>query len=79
VLQVAAGNGNDYTTMQVVEAAREVTGHPIPVVVAPRRDGDAVITVASSEKAHQDLGRQPGKPDLRDIVADAWAFHTHHH
>jgi UDP-glucose 4-epimerase len=72
------GNGNGYTNMQVVEAAREVTGHPIPVVLAPRRDGDAVITVASSEKAQKDLGWQPAKPDLRDIVADAWAFHTNH-
>jgi UDP-glucose 4-epimerase len=73
------GNGNGYTNLQVVEAAREVTGHPIPVVLAPRRDGDAVITVASSEKAHKDLGWQPAKPELRDIVADAWAFHTNHH
>jgi UDP-glucose 4-epimerase len=73
------GNGNGYTNMQVVEAAREVTGHPIPVALAPRRDGDAVITVASSEKAQKDLGWQPAKPDLRDIVADAWAFHTNHH
>ncbi|MEU5259254.1 UDP-glucose 4-epimerase GalE [Amycolatopsis sp. NPDC021455] len=73
------GNGNGYTNMQVVEAAREVTGHPIPVVVAPRRDGDAVTTVASSEKAHKDLGWKPAKPELRDIVADAWAFHTNHH
>ncbi|WP_329060609.1 UDP-glucose 4-epimerase GalE [Amycolatopsis sp. NBC_01480] len=73
------GNGNGYTNMQVVEAARAVTGHPIPVVLAPRRDGDAVITVASSEKAQKDLGWQPSKPDLRDIVADAWAFHTNHH
>ncbi|MCR6482841.1 UDP-glucose 4-epimerase GalE [Amycolatopsis sp. OK19-0408] len=72
------GNGNGYTNMQVVAAAREVTGHPIPVVLAPRRDGDAVITVASSEKAQKDLGWQPAKPDLRDIVADAWAFHTGH-
>ncbi len=65
--------------MQVVAAVREVTGHPIPVVLAPRRDGDAVVTVASSEKARKDLGWQPGRPDLRDIVADAWTFHTNHH
>lgn len=73
------GNGNGYTNMQVVEAAREVTGRPIPVVLAPRRKGDAVVTVASSEKARKDLGWQPGRPDLHDIVADAWNFHTNHH
>ncbi|MFG1642114.1 UDP-glucose 4-epimerase GalE [Amycolatopsis sp. NPDC049252] len=73
------GNGSGYTNMQVVDAAREVTGHPIPVVLAPRREGDAVITVASSEKARKDLGWQPGRPALHDIVADAWTFHTQHH
>jgi UDP-glucose 4-epimerase len=73
------GNGNGYTNMQVVEAAREVTGQPIPVVLAPRREGDAVTTVASSEKARKELGWQPGKPDLHEIVGDAWSFHTKHH
>lgn len=72
------GNGNGYTNMQVVEAVREVTGRPIPVVLAPRREGDAVVTVASNEKARKDLRWQPGKPDLHDIVADAWNFHTNH-
>jgi UDP-glucose 4-epimerase len=73
------GNGNGYTNMQVVETAREVTGRPIPVVLAPRREGDAVVTVASSEKARKQLGWQPAKPRLHDIVADAWNFHTNHH
>lgn len=73
------GNGNGYTNLQVVAAAREITGHPIPVMLAPRRPGDAAITVASSEKARKDLGWQPGRPELRDIVADAWNFHTRHH
>jgi UDP-glucose 4-epimerase len=73
------GNGNGYTNTEVVEAAREVTGRPIPVVLAPRRKGDAVVTVASSEKARKDLGWQPDRPDLHDIVADAWNFHTNHH
>jgi UDP-glucose 4-epimerase len=68
------GNGDGYSVRQVVDAAREVTGHPIPVKLAPRRPGDAAATVASSDKARRDLGWQPARPALRDIVADAWAF-----
>ena len=69
------GNGDGYSNKQVIEAAREVTGHPIPVKLAPRRPGDAATTVAASDKARRMLGWVPAKPDLREIIADAWAFH----
>jgi UDP-glucose 4-epimerase len=68
------GNGDGYSVRQVIDAAREVTGHPIPVKLAPRRPGDPAATVASSDKARRQLGWQPARPALRDIVADAWAF-----
>ncbi len=70
------GNGNGYSNKQVVDTVREVTGREVPVKLAPRRDGDAIITVASSEKARTRLGWIPAKPDLREIVADAWNFYT---
>jgi UDP-glucose 4-epimerase len=73
------GNGNGYSNKQVVDAVREVTGRPVPVKLAPRRDGDAASTVASSEKARRELGWQPATPELHRIVADAWAFHRAHH
>ena len=69
------GNGDGYSNKQVVDAVREVTGRPVPVKVAPRRPGDAAVTVAASDKAHRELGWRPAKPDLREIIADAWAFH----
>jgi UDP-glucose 4-epimerase len=69
------GNGDGYSNRQVIEAAREVTGHPIPVKLAPRRPGDPAATVAASDKARRELGWQPARPALLDIVADAWAFH----
>jgi UDP-glucose 4-epimerase len=46
----------------------------VPVKLAPRRAGDAACTVASSEKARRQLGWLPAKPDLRDMIADAWTF-----
>jgi UDP-glucose 4-epimerase len=69
------GNGDGYSNRQVIEAAREVTGHPIPVKLAPRRPGDPAATVAASDKAGRELGWHPARPALLDIVADAWAFH----
>ena len=69
------GNGDGYSIRQVIDAAREVTSRPIPVKVAPRRSGDASASVAASDKAHRELGWQPAKPDLREIIGDAWAFH----
>jgi UDP-glucose 4-epimerase len=69
------GNGDGYSNRQVIEAAREVTGRPVPVTLAPRRVGDPAATVAASDQARRELGWQPAKPDLREIIADAWAFH----
>jgi UDP-glucose 4-epimerase len=69
------GNGDGYSVKQVIDAAREVTGHPIPVKLAPRRPGDPAATVGASDKARRDLGWVPARPDLSDIIADAWQFH----
>lgn len=69
------GNGDGYSVKQVIDAAREVTGRPIPVKLAPRRPGDPAATVAASDKARRDLGWQPARPELPGIIADAWAFH----
>jgi UDP-glucose 4-epimerase len=71
------GNGNGFSNRQVVEVVREVTGHPVPTEVAPRRAGDPAALVASSQRARAELGWVPAKPDLHDIVADAWEFYHH--
>jgi UDP-glucose 4-epimerase len=72
------GNGNGFTNRQVVEVVREVTGHPVPVEVAPRREGDPAELVASSALAREELGWVPEKPTLHDMVGDAWAFYRTH-
>jgi UDP-glucose 4-epimerase len=66
------GNGFGFSVQQVVDAVREVTGHPIPVVVGERRAGDPAQLVASSEKIRADLGWAPEHTDLTGIVRDAW-------
>ncbi|WP_091552375.1 UDP-glucose 4-epimerase GalE [Micromonospora pattaloongensis] len=73
------GNGNGFSNRQVVEVVREVTGHPVPVEMAPRREGDPATLVASAERARTELGWVPAKPGLRDIVGDAWSFYRQLH
>ncbi|TDC81438.1 UDP-glucose 4-epimerase GalE [Micromonospora sp. KC606] len=72
------GNGAGFTNRQVADVVREVTGHPVPVEVAPRREGDPAELVASSALARAELGWTPQKPTLHDMVADAWAFYRTH-
>lgn len=72
------GNGVGFTVKEVIEAARKVTGHPIPAVVAPRRGGDPAKLIASSEKAKSVLGWKPEHADLEEIIATAWKWHKNH-
>ncbi|SRR5581483_3367679 len=72
------GNGQGYSVRQVVETARQVTGHPLPAVETARRPGDAAVLVASAEKINHELGWQPRYPDLKTIIASAWEWHRTH-
>jgi UDP-glucose 4-epimerase len=72
------GNGNGYSVREVIEAARRVTGCPIPAIESPRRPGDAPRLVASSEKIRRELGWTPRHPGLDDIIASAWEWHSSH-
>lgn len=72
------GNGLGFSVGEVVDVARKVTGHPIPVVMSPRRVGDPAELVASSDAIRRDLGWQPQHAKLEDIVASAWEWHRHH-
>ncbi|BDG31650.1 UDP-glucose 4-epimerase GalE [Parageobacillus thermoglucosidasius] len=69
------GNGNGFTVKEVIEAARKVTGHPIPARVMARRPGDPAKLVASAEKAKRELGWEPKYTSITDIVASAWEWH----
>lgn len=69
------GNGQGFSVRQVIESARRVTGHPIPVEICPRRAGDPAVLVASSEKAIRELGWKPRYTNLDDIVRTAWMWH----
>ncbi|KAA3646244.1 MAG: UDP-glucose 4-epimerase GalE [Chloroflexi bacterium] len=72
------GNGKGYSVREVIDTAREVTGHAIPAEETPRRPGDSPRLVASSKRIREELGWQPQIPDLKDIIASAWEWHQSH-
>lgn len=72
------GNGRGFSVKEVIETARQVTGHAIPSVVGSRRPGDPDILIASSESVNQDLGWQPRYTTLEDIISTAWRWHQSH-
>jgi UDP-glucose 4-epimerase len=72
------GNGEGFTVQEVVATAREVTGHPIPARIAPRRSGDPATLVASSERIRRELGWEARSPDLREIIESAWRWQQAH-
>lgn len=66
------GNGNGYSVQQVIETAQRVTGRPIAVEDAARRDGDPARLVADSDLARHKLGWKPQYPELDTMIAHAW-------
>ena len=72
------GTGEGYSVMQVIETARKVTGHPIPVRMAPRRPGDPPRLVARADRARAELDWEPVRSDLETIIRDAWRWFQAH-
>jgi UDP-glucose 4-epimerase len=69
------GNGHGFSIREVIESARRVTGHPIPVEEVEKRPGDPAILIASSEKIERELGWTRDYNKLDDIIASAWKWH----
>jgi UDP-glucose 4-epimerase len=72
------GNGKGYSIMEVLQTARDITGHPIPAVAGPRRAGDPAKLIADSTRIMQELGWQPEFGNLRQIIETAWQWHKSH-
>jgi UDP-glucose 4-epimerase len=72
------GNGTGFSNRQIIDAARRVTGHPIPVAEEGRRPGDPAVLIASSRKAMDILGWRPKYTNVEDIIRTAWNWHSTH-
>jgi len=70
------GNGAGYSVRQVVEAVRQVCGRTFKVVESPRRAGDPPVLTADAGRAKAELGWQPERPAIEQIVESAWRWHS---
>ena len=69
------GTGHGHSVQEVIDTARAVTGRGLLAHVAPRREGDPPVLVATAARAARDLGWRPRHADLHTILSHAWAWH----
>ncbi len=72
------GGGQGVSVAQIVEAIERVTGHSVPVLDGPRREGDPPVLVADIRRAANALHWSPRNSDLDTIIQSAWAWHERH-
>jgi len=72
------GTGRGTSLLDVTEADRETTGHPIPAVIGPRRAGDLPQLVADARRAQKILNWEPRFTQIREPVQTAWQWHQTH-
>lgn len=73
--QVAAfnvGTGRGRSVLEVIAAARTVTGHSIPTEVGPRRAGDPPELYADPSRIQAALGWVARYTDIGDTIRTAW-------
>lgn len=72
------GTGHGSSVLEIIAAAREVTGHPIPTVVTNPRPGDPPALYADSGKIRRCYGWKPRYRDVKSIIETAWRWHQAH-
>lgn len=69
------GNCVGNSVLEVIEAAKEVTGREIATVMEARRPGDPPTLVGDATKARKLLGWEPQYGDIRVILEHAWRWY----
>jgi UDP-glucose 4-epimerase len=77
-LKLNLGTGRGHSVKEVIDACRRVTGHAIPAVLGPRREGDPPELVADAGLARATLGWTPEYTDIESIVRTAWRWQQSH-
>jgi UDP-glucose 4-epimerase len=72
------GTGRGYSVRDVVGAVERASGRKVPLVEAPRRDGDPPILVADCTKAARELGWTPQFSSLDYIAETACQWYVAH-
>ncbi len=75
-LGVNLGTGHGTSIRDILGAVARVTGHEVPVVMRPRREGDPPAIWADPTRARDSFGFSPSWSDIETIVRTAWKFMT---
>ena len=68
------GTGVGVSVKEIITAAEEITGQPVPVQYGPRREGDPAVLVADPSLAKELLGWEAVNRDVRDMIRPAWKW-----
>jgi UDP-glucose 4-epimerase len=75
-LTVNLGSETGVSVKEMLEAARRITGRPIPAEIAPRRPGDPASLTASAAKAKELLGWKAGRSDVDTLISSTWKIYS---
>ncbi|MES2968707.1 MAG: UDP-glucose 4-epimerase GalE [Pseudomonadota bacterium] len=68
------GTGKGFSVREVIDHARLITNREVPIIEGSRRAGDAAKLVSGSARAIAELGWQPDRSTLPQMIADAWRW-----
>ena len=69
------GTGDGVTVRELIAAIERVAGKRVPIIPAPRREGDSPALLADNAFAKRELGWSPTR-GIDEIIADAWKWHS---
>jgi len=72
--QLNLGNGTGFSVLDVIDAAKAVTGKPIRSKIESRREGDPPQLIADASLANTTLGWTPEFADIEVIIRTAWEW-----
>lgn len=72
------GSEQGLSVFEILNAARRITGQPIPAAMVGRRPGDPAKLVASSAVAKKLLGWEAKHSDVETIIATSWHVYAQH-
>jgi UDP-arabinose 4-epimerase len=70
------GTGQGTSIRELLRSIARVTGHEVPVILQPRREGDPPAIWADASRAKTVLDFSPVHSDTDTIIRTAWAFLT---
>ena len=73
------GTSKGISVLEILDAAKKVSGMDLPVILSDRRPGDPAVVLASAEKAERLLEWSPAFSDVETILKTMLTAYRSHH